>query len=89
MSNTNANESATVTSRKARRVYPYKGHLLVCFAGQRYQSELSAEDSALNADEPAVKIVAAEGDEAPATIEVTQRKRGQKSRTETWSLFEG
>lgn len=82
MSNTNISTD-TVTSRKPRRVYPYKGKNLVCFAGQRYTAP---EGSAIQAEHPVTKIEAPEGD-APATIEVTQRLKGKKGVTETWSMM--
>jgi hypothetical protein len=74
----------TVTSRKPRRVYPYKGQNLVCFAGVRYASPA---DSAISADFPVTKIESAEGD-APKTVEVTQRRKGKKGVTETWKRLE-
>jgi hypothetical protein len=85
MSNKNANANLeTVTSRKPRRVYPYKGANLICFAGERFESP---EGSAICADHPVTKVEALEGGDL-ASIEVTQRRRGKKGVTETWYILE-
>lgn len=75
----NANE--TVTSKKERRVYPYKGANLVCFGGERYQS---SEDTAIDAAFPVNKVV---GEKGANSVEVTQRRPKRKGVTETWSIF--
>lgn len=80
----NAQNTDTVTSRKNRRVYPYKGHNLICFAGERY---LSPEESAISSEHPVTKVEALEGD-APNTVQVTQRRKGRKGITETWTMLE-
>ncbi|NIN66046.1 MAG: hypothetical protein GTO63_15400 [Anaerolineae bacterium] len=76
--------SDTVVSRKPRRVYPYKGANLVCFGGERYESP---EGSKISADHPVTKVEAPE--EGGDTIKVTQRRKGRKGITETWTLFAG
>ena len=76
----------TVTSEKPRRVYPYRGACLICFAGARYESP---EGSLITADVPVTKVTALAGN-SPLEITVSQKQRG-KSRpvTETWTLFLG
>lgn len=81
MSNSN---SDTVVSRKNRRVYPYKGANLVCFAGERWESP---EGSKIDPNHPVTKVEAPE--EGGDSIQVTQRKRGKRGVTETWAIFQG
>ncbi|MCR4286199.1 MAG: hypothetical protein NUW00_04870 [Candidatus Kaiserbacteria bacterium] len=72
----------TVTSRKPRRVYPYKGANLICFGGQRYKSP---EDSAISAEYPVTKVEANES--GSLEIQVTQRLPKRKGVTETWTIL--
>lgn len=74
----------TIVSKKARRVYPYKGANLICFAGARFQSP---EDSEIDELHPVNKVEGlASGDSVE--VKVTQSLEGQRPRTETWSLFD-
>ena len=74
----------TVSSRKPRRVYPYKGANLICYAGERFSSP---EDSKISADHPVTRVEALEGGDL-ASISVTQRRKGKKGVTETWLLLD-
>jgi hypothetical protein len=86
MSNAQNSNPETLTDRKERRVYPYKGHLLICYGGERY---FSPEATALSAEFPVTKVVAENSESAPETIEVTQRRKGKKGVTETWFQLDG
>lgn len=78
------NSNDFTVSRKPRRVYPYKGHNLICACGARYQSP---ENSVIRNDHPVTKVAFPSGEDTPATLQVTQRRKGRKGVTETWVLF--
>lgn len=80
----NSQNTDTVISRKPRRVYQYKGRVLVCFAGERY---ISGEESAITVEHQVTKIEALEGN-APGEVTVTQRRPKRKGVTEVWKRLE-
>lgn len=75
-------KTETQTSRKDRRLYPYKGTVLVCFGGGHFAPAEGVE-SAFNFAHPATKIEFVDAHE-DASIKVTQRLKGKKGVVETW-----
>lgn len=74
------------TSRKPRRVYPYKGTILVCFHGRYFTPE--ADETEIVTDFPITKISWAGNAKECVAIAVTQRRPKRKGVSETWVLFE-